>query len=873
MPEIDIISPDGKLGTIPEEQKSAALAAGYTLPLSNQQPAIPPMINPGETKTDVDVISPDGKLGTIPLSQAKDAKAQGYKLPGDPGFDYGIKVHNLLSKDQKEIDQTYTPDQFMKEDGKLKTYNELNENEKALVDALQRKEVNSIESTINSASRGAADTVSKLAKLVGPQFVDPSDTTAQQNHEQAIDKEHQDMLTDLQQPAPSEKTPFELARRIAMNKDTDARKGGLATKFGETAPYIIMGGPLGELAGPIEGTAARFLAGEGASALRTGAAELAGKAIGGAIEMSPQALVQAQIDKDTKGAAETLLLGATLKAGLGLFGKGLEAVATNTGKEAQAAVQASALDQGLERLGLAEKEVSTMTQEAKLSALENIVSKGKNVEQTVEELSRGKGLQSIAGKLDEFSSIPASKITPSLAGFAERASSLGVQNDIEALTNGYSKTLEKITDKSGNIALSDLLKFVEDTGKKIDWASHDTDLINQIKKEMFDLTRNQVLDAGQQAVTNSGAKYADLWNKEVATMNVADKLHNALLAGKIDGKLDSNMIFDFAKKMVEHKLEYAAAGLAHGIPVIGPMLAGTAVKSAIKFAKSYAGNSENGSKLGSQINKLINSQNSSLPSYLAMDAIHAGANQVAKIEPFLKNIGKAGVSFSSVNDGLKHTLGDHANGLSKEQQFSALQNQIAKLQSPEVRQAHINDLVSPFAKDHPALADQMAKDYENKIQYLHQIMPKNPNPPKPFQKDDKWKPNKAELDDFNQQLKVANNPFVLLDNLKDGTVTAKQVATASTLNPAILNHIQNKINEMAYSGKIDLNYKQRLNASLIMGTAMDDSLRNVQQLQAIYATPQPQNSQPVKQATKGGSHIKADKLPSMLSQGQRLQGK
>ncbi len=163
----------------------------------------------------------------------------------------------------------------------------------------------------------------------------------------------------------------------------------------------------------------------------------------------------------------------------------------------------------------------------------------------------------------------------------------------------------------------------------------------------------------------------------------------------------------------------------------------------------------------------------------------------------------------------------------------------------------------------------MQQDFNNKVLYLHQILhEKNNTEISPFKKQEKYQPTTSDLKEMTDQLAIAQNPFALLNGLKNGTVTAKQVATASVLNPAILQQIREEITKEAYSGKSNLTYQQRLSASVIMGQAMDKSLKILPQLQSVYATPNT-NQQP-----KKSPKLNVSKMPSaQATTAQRISGK
>jgi hypothetical protein len=77
MAEVDVISPDGELGSIPEEQLADARSQGFRLP--NEAPAAAPAPDAAPADAEVEVRAPDGSIGTVPASQLTDALDQGYE--------------------------------------------------------------------------------------------------------------------------------------------------------------------------------------------------------------------------------------------------------------------------------------------------------------------------------------------------------------------------------------------------------------------------------------------------------------------------------------------------------------------------------------------------------------------------------------------------------------------------------------------------------------------------------------------------------------------------------------------------------------------------------------------------------------------------
>ena len=209
----------------------------------------------------------------------------------------------------------------------------------------------------------------------------------------------------------------------------------------------------------------------------------------------------------------------------------------------------------------------------------------------------------------------------------------------------------------------------------------------------------------------------------------------------------------------------------------------------------------------------------------------------------------------AVEGAIRTVLGDEATGLTHGQQFARLASKITtQATSPEAMAAHHGDVVDAFSGSHPELAQGLSAQMATAVQHLHAILPKSSTTPAPFQDAPEYQPTHTELHAFKKQLAVANDPFHLLNELEDGTLTGAQIATAQALHPAILGQIQQKVLEEAATGKTQLPYAKRLQLSLLMGQPMDSTLKNVQQIQASYAapTPQPQGSPGAGPVSKSG---------------------
>ncbi len=697
-------------------------------------------------------------------------------------------------------------------------------------------------------------------------------------------------LNKRQTKDPSENNMFRAANLALARKEVEEPAFASAKKYGSLAaiPLSLAAGGTTGLFGEISagaklGKAAEtaIVGAEGAGALRSAVGWTAGKALEGAVIASPQALAQGAIDKDLKGAAETLALGAGLNVGLAGLGKAIPAAIERikTSTIDSALREAGATEETLTRLGTAEQKNTFIKTMEEMGLKEE--SSAANVSNVMKKISVGENLLPILTKLDPLMGQEA-RVADSLMTQIGDMVSKNTNKEVAPFIEKIGKDLQSLTDKSGNISLTNLQKFVANVTEGLEHVKSDN--VTLFNKTIQNEGMKQLIELGDAAALKADTKTAAEWINAKGATELGGTMYSKLMDLKVPNSFSSNPIFKLIKGILKSKVSHLATGLVGGaighgagpVGAIAGMGAGAVVHKAVErgfdLLEHYASNIGNTSQTTGWLAKKASSP--AIASYLAMDAAHNLTKQIDKIPDFVRQMSvKTGTTFTSSQSPIKDILGDHANGLSKEQQFAKLSQNLSMMAgNPELRQQHLQAITAPFAKDHPEFAKGLQDEYNTKIQYLHQIMPKNPNPPKPFTKDDKWKPSAADITDFENQLKIAQNPFALLDKFKEGKVTAKEVATASVLNPAILNHMRDQINSMAFSGKVDLSYQQKLNASILMGTNMHASLDNVQALQSVYNTTQPEAPPQTGGSHKGGSHIKAS-AQSKETMSQRLMNK
>ena len=174
----------------------------------------------------------------------------------------------------------------------------------------------------------------------------------------------------------------------------------------------------------------------------------------------------------------------------------------------------------------------------------------------------------------------------------------------------------------------------------------------------------------------------------------------------------------------------------------------------------------------------------------------------------------------------------------KEKDREKLKDYVSQASSDPSRLVGQGDHVGIYMDDHnSALAQTRAKA----VQYLNtQLQP-------PIQKAmfDKTPPkSKSELAQENRMLNIAQQPLMILQHIKDGTLTAQDMVTAYNINPTFVRQAQSQIGqklfEMSHKGEV-LPYAQMLSLSVFMGEPLDSTMspQSIMSFQTTFAPPAP----------------------------------
>ena len=158
-------------------------------------------------------------------------------------------------------------------------------------------------------------------------------------------------------------------------------------------------------------------------------------------------------------------------------------------------------------------------------------------------------------------------------------------------------------------------------------------------------------------------------------------------------------------------------------------------------------------------------------------------------------------------------------GLSK--QRDELKKQVNEFASnPEMLLKQTGDL-GHYMPNHAALATQSSA---RALQYLARL---KPNDAKQAPLDKTPVPNKAAEAKYNRALDIANKPLLVMDSLRNGTLTQTDVQHLAAMYPALTRKLQTQLGQEmidAVSIGREIPYKTKMSLSLFMSQPLDSSL-------------------------------------------------
>lgn len=156
--------------------------------------------------------------------------------------------------------------------------------------------------------------------------------------------------------------------------------------------------------------------------------------------------------------------------------------------------------------------------------------------------------------------------------------------------------------------------------------------------------------------------------------------------------------------------------------------------------------------------------------------------------------------------------------------------------------------VGHYLPDH---GGSLSKSATAATQYLQQIKPK---PFKPSPLDKEIAPSKSDITRYNRALDIANNPLLVLEHAKNGTIQPSDIQDIHSMYPALYQQMCQQVTAAIIrreGNEETIPYKTRLGVSLLLGQALDSSMTPASIIAAQpIPTPPPQQQSPG--GNKGG---------------------
>lgn len=170
-----------------------------------------------------------------------------------------------------------------------------------------------------------------------------------------------------------------------------------------------------------------------------------------------------------------------------------------------------------------------------------------------------------------------------------------------------------------------------------------------------------------------------------------------------------------------------------------------------------------------------------------------------------------------------------------------------------------------------------AKATQQSLQYLQSL---KPHPVKTGPLDRDIEPSPAAEARYNRALSIAQNPLVVLQHVKDGTLQTSDIQDLKAMYPAYSNVITQAVSDQMVNRKSEdgaIPYQTRIGISLLLGQPLDSSMNpnSIQSAQAVFLPKpppqQPQGAQKPKSTNKQtiGKSNNQYKTPSQSAESDR----
>lgn len=202
-------------------------------------------------------------------------------------------------------------------------------------------------------------------------------------------------------------------------------------------------------------------------------------------------------------------------------------------------------------------------------------------------------------------------------------------------------------------------------------------------------------------------------------------------------------------------------------------------------------------------------------------------------------------------------IGSDKLGLSEDKEgVSQLKDHLNDLEANPQKALDVGGSLSSVLPSHGA---ELGAKTANALNYFQGLKPR-PTQRSPF--DSPTQPSKASESSYDRQLSIAQNPMLILEHAKEGTLRSQDLKTLHSIYPALAQSMTNKAGEAIIDAKQNnkaIPYRQKQGLSTLLGQPLD-SIQTPIMMQAIIRANGAQSSQPSQGEPKKASGKELDQI-------------
>lgn len=352
-------------------------------------------------------------------------------------------------------------------------------------------------------------------------------------------------------------------------------------------------------------------------------------------------------------------------------------------------------------------------------------------------------------------------------------------------------------------------------------------------RELVEAFKSIGPNSSQAAIRNMGFK-----NPNIMTRRAFEKLEELTGTPFLDQIKDRNILDSFMKQSTQGSRKVnlgAITGLATGGGVEDALIGGLVGATADNY--------------GGQILKSFMDRNPNMAGLIFVEkAMKKTADEIDRVPSILERMSRGTKEISKRTMAIDaiYRLTDSPKDKNTGEQLEEVGNKIrAWLSDPTQFEDMISKFTFPLAEGGaPNISQGLSIGAQKALTYLQEEIPKPPRPSSPFSKKIAWNPSDFETNRFAQILEVAENPFIVLSKLEDGSLSSNHVDALKRLFPPVYNALQQKIIDTAAENPGPLDYNDRVRLSILTEVPLDESLTDEQFLSLQKNFMQAQDEQP-----------------------------